>query len=398
MEILFVLFLCIMLAYILAELCEHVLRIPRVVGQISAGLVLGFPGIKEYLFTADTLGTFGNLADLGAVLLFFFVGLQLNFRDFRLGAKTSLAISLAKNIPLFAGGYLFSSAIMGFPPLTSAIIGVCLTISAIAVTADILEELNLLKTRLGKLILTTGAVDDLIQFILIGSILLLINSATAKVGFIILARDLVLFLLALILFRALFIPFIFKSVEREQSPTTLFTGALIIVLLMAGFGEMLQIGSLIGALFAGILVRQTLLVDEKGKSWEEHSIAKMIHIIGFGFLIPIFFIWAGLTVNLSALSTHFNFLFWITAIVFAGTVGGTMLGLHLIGRSWREGWLMGWGLNAKGDVELAIATLALSVQIITVPIYSTIILMALITTIISPIVFRRLVERVKSKI
>jgi len=367
------------------------------VGQLSAGLILGLPGIRELVFSGSTLPVLKSLADVGVILLFFFVGLQINLRDMRQHAGIALRISLTKTIPLLIGGYLFANRVLGFDSVLSAVIGVCLSVSAQAVSADVLEELGMLRTRIGKLMVTTGTVDDLFESILISAILVIINATTAKLGIIILLRDLVLFLLILILFRSLFIPFILRAIEREGSQTTLFTGSLIIVLLMAGLGEFFRIGNLIGALCAGILIRQTLLIDEKGKLWEEHSIAKMIHIIGFGFLIPIFFLWAGLSVNLSTITQHVPLLLWITAIAFTGLIGGSMIGAHASGFTWREGWTIGWGLNAKGDVELAVATLALNAKILTIEIYSVIILMALITTIVSPIVFRRLLEQIKRK-
>jgi Kef-type K+ transport system membrane component KefB len=82
-----------------------------------------------------------------------------------------------------------------------------------------------------------------------------------------------------------------------------------------------------------------------------------------------------------------------TAIAFVGTIGGTVLGMLYSGYTMKQGLLVGWALNVKGDVELAVAALALQRAIITTDIFSAIIFVALVTTIVSPIVFRKMLKR-----
>lgn len=391
MEILFVLFLCLGVSYLFSELCQHVLRVPRVVGYIGAGLLLGSEPMRTMILSDATLPILGTLADIGAVLLFFFIGLQLNLGDFNRSKYTSVMVSLLNTLPLIAGGYFIGTA-LGLSALASAVLGVCLAVSAQSVAVDILEELKLIQTKLGKLIITTGAVDDTLELIIITAILLLINASSAEVGILHLLRNMALFSITVILFRSLFIPFALKAVERDKSQASLFMGSLIIVMLMAGLSAYFGMGSLLGALIAGILVRRTLLIDEKRNYTEEHSISKMVHTIGFGFLIPIFFLWSGITTDLSSIGANLPLLLSITALALVGTVLGTMVGAHLTGRSWREGWLMGWALSPKGDVELVLAGLALKSGIFSLPLYSAVIVMAMLTTIIAPIVFRVLIH------
>jgi Kef-type K+ transport system membrane component KefB len=195
----------------------------------------------------------------------------------------------------------------------------------------------------------------------------------------------------MIIARVWFIPYTLKFFDQEKSSTARFTGALLILLLIASLSELFGLGFIIGAMIAGMVVRQTIFKDVQIPNWEEHDIARSIHIISFGFLIPLFFVWVGLNTDISTVSANLFFVIILIAIALLGTVGGTAVAVMLNKGSFREGLIIGWGLTPKGDVELGIATLALKAGIITPAIFTSLVLMALITTIISPIMFKYLV-------
>lgn len=391
MEALVIILLCIIISYFFGEVCKF-FRIPRVVGQIIAGIILGIPIIKNFLGPSG-LDIIKFLADVGIVLLFFFVGLEINFQEFKRNIKESSAISLFNtSLPLLVG-FLIAYFMFHLSAITSLIIGVCLAVSAQAISLDLLDELGLLKKRIGNLIVDAGAVDDIFELVLISFIVTIINTSIGGISFFSLFLDILTFVTLLVLFRLFIIPFILKVVEREHSPTSLFTGALIITLLLAVLTEFLKLGSLMGALFAGILVRQILLTGKERKPWEQHEIAKTMHIISFGFLVPMFFVWVGLSTDVSILLAKPWFTLILTIIAFAGTIFGSLIGVIFSGGSFHEGIVVGWGLNPKGDVELVIATIALQNNLITADIFSALIMMAMATTLISPIVFRYLIKK-----
>lgn len=391
MEALVIILLCTIAAYFLGELCK-LIHIPRVVGQIAAGMFLGIPIIENFL-TPSGVDVIKFLADVGMVLLFFFVGLEINLREFRKNIKESSAISLCNtSLPLLIGFFVVHFG-FGLSVTTSLIIGVCLAVSAQVISIDFLEELNLLKTRIGNLIVDAGAVDDIFELILISVIITIINTSMTGVHLSNLFLDILAFIALLVFFRIFIIPFILKVVEREHSATSLFTGSLIITLLLAVLTDFLQLGSLIGSLFAGILVRQILLTGKERKPWEQHAIAKTMHVISFGFLVPMLFVWIGISTDIQSVVQHPVMVLILTLIAFGGTIVGTMLGVLLNGGTMREGYVVGWGLNPKGDVELVIATIALQNGLITKDIFSALIVMAIATTLISPIVFRYLIKK-----
>ncbi|HLC51788.1 MAG TPA: cation:proton antiporter [Candidatus Nanoarchaeia archaeon] len=384
------------LAYFLAEIVKK-LGLPRVVGQISAGLVLGIPLIRKYLSATDNLEILSFLANLGIVLLFYYVGLETDFRAVTKNIQQSVLISLFNTtIPLIIG-FLMMKFLFEFSTLVSLIIGISLSVSAQSVSLDILEELKLIKSKIGSLIISAGAVDDAIEIILVGILFSIFHVAGSDLTLITLFVEIVIFLVIVVIARVWLIPYSLKFFDRQKSTTARFTGALLLVLLIASFAEFLGVGLLIGAMIAGILVKQTIFKDEKIPNWEEHDIAKSIHLISFGFLIPLFFVSVGLKVDFSSFIQEFWFVLLLLLISIIGTVGGSLIAVLIHHGKFKDGIILGWGLSPKGDVELVIATLALTNGIISINIFTSLVMMALLTTILSPIIFKKLLGIHKSK-
>jgi Kef-type K+ transport system membrane component KefB len=167
-----------------------------------------------------------------------------------------------------------------------------------------------------------------------------------------------------------------------------------ITLSMEVLSDVAGLGSLFGALIAGIIVRNTLKSPDGGEQriWESHILTRSVHTISFGFLVPLVFVWAGLNLNIGALMQELPLVGFLVVVAIVGMVLGSIIGVLLNKGTLKEGVLVGFGLSPKGDVELAIATLALSNGIITQNIFAAIIGMAIITTIISPLIFKRLLK------
>ncbi len=382
----------IVLAFLFSEL-SVLLKIPRVIGQIAAGIVLSIGFIKGFFFTGGTLEVFSFLAYLGTIFLFFFVGLEINMKRFKENLNQAALISFLNTSIPFIMGLIVGKFFFGFDTIVAVIIGISLSVSSQAISLDVLDEFRMLNTRIGNLIMAAGAVDDVFELVLISGILMVINAATGFSGLFEVFFNGFVFILIIIVFRMFLVPYLIDKLEDEKDPTLLFAGAVMVSLMMAGIAQYLGLDALIGALIAGVLVRQTFLAEGKHGLFEEHNVAKVIHTMAFGFLVPLFFVWVGLNTNISSLFNNFGFSLVLTLIAIVGTVGGTFFAVILTKGTIKDGLLIGWGVSPKGDVELVIATLALQNYLITVDIFSAIILMALITTIISPIIFRLLLKR-----
>src|SRR3989344_4400735 len=387
----------LLLAFAISEALKRILGIPRVVGQVGAGLILGLTGF-HFLFSQENLDVLSFLANLGIILLFYYVGLETNFSIFKKNIAQSLSISLVNTTLPFVLGFLVMKYVFEFNTIISMIIGVALSVSAQSISIGMLEELKLVKSKIGSIIISAGSVDDLIELILVSILLSFFQLAVTDLPHMNLILGLFFFVALVIVARLWFIPYTLKFFDQEKSSTARFTGALLIVLLIASLSELLGMGFIIGAMIAGMVVRQTIFKDVHIPDWEEHDIARSIHIIAFGFLIPLFFVWVGLNIDVSTIGANVFFVVILIIIALLGTVGGTTIAVLLNKGTFREGMMIGWGLTPKGDVELGIATLALTAGIITPAIFTSLVVMALFTTLISPLMFKYLVTTSKKKI
>ncbi|MFA5412840.1 MAG: cation:proton antiporter [Candidatus Micrarchaeia archaeon] len=393
MEFLLALLVSLVLAFFLSEALRKA-GMPRVVGQIGAGIILGIPIIKGILFPGDTLIAFNEFANIAMILLFFFVGLEMNLRslkhNFREGALVSV---FSTAVPFLLG--LALGHFLGLGLLVGAILGIALAVSSQTITFDLLEEFGLLKSRVGTLIIGSGAMDDIIEFIILSVILASIQLSDTAL------QDIVVNVLAFVgviaIFKIFVIPWLLSVFEKQKTQRALFMGAIIITALMAYLATLLGMSSLIGAFAAGVIVRQVLLTGEHPRPWEEHEIAKTLDTVSFGFFVPLFFVFVGLNTDLGgAESVGMGLL--LTALAIIGTVGGSTIGAVLAGRGVREGMVIGLGVTPKGDVELVVAVLALESGLIGAGLFSAIVFMAIATMLVAPLLFRHFCGKWKEEL
>src|SRR3989338_2061312 len=191
--------IALVLAYLLSALFKH-FSLPRVIGQIMAGIILGIPIAKSMLFTDEISSAFSFITNIGIILLFFFVGLEISPAQFKKNFKeTSLIAVFNTLLPLIAG-FFISKYLFGFNNITSLIIGISLSVSSQAISLDILEEIKLLKSRIGNLIITSGAVDDVFESLLISFLLVAFQTtALGQASFQKLMIDIIGFVLIVIM-------------------------------------------------------------------------------------------------------------------------------------------------------------------------------------------------------
>src|SRR3989338_4837047 len=248
---------CLILAYTISEFFRR-FGLPRVVGQVGAGLLLSLLIMKYEIFTIEDFTILSFLADIGIILLFYYVGLETNFQAFTKNLRTSLLDSAFNTLLPLIGGFLLMRYLFGLETLPSIIIGVSLAVSAQSVSIDILEELKMLKSKIGGLIISIGAVDDMVELILVTVLLSLVNFAGGEQPFSELLIDVSIFILLVFVAKIWLIPFLLKIFRREHSSTSRFMGSVIIVFLMAFLSEILGVGVLIGGMITGMIVLHTI--------------------------------------------------------------------------------------------------------------------------------------------
>ena len=383
----------------LAEACRRVGQ-PPVIGELLAGILLGptvaghfAPGLFGALFPAGGLGLLELVSWLGMILLLLLTGLETDLRAVReLGRASIWASLLGMVVPFasgFAVGWLLPEAYLTDPanrPLFAAFLATAMSISALPVIAKILIDLDLIRRNVGLVTLSAAVVDDTSGWL----ILSLIAGIASGGGYS--ARSFGLTLLGLVLFvvamRWIVYPLFARAVrminERVELRGADLTLVLALTFLAAAATEAMGVHALLGAFAAGLVVRQTPRLRPGSIETLEAFVLSS--------LAPIFFAFVGLRVDLWTL-TGWTMPLVVLSVAVAGKVVGCYAGGRLGGLSHWESLALGFGMNARGAMGLVVALIGLSLGLLTEALYSTVVLMAVVTSLMAPLLIRWVAPR-----
>ncbi|RMF06322.1 cation:proton antiporter [Candidatus Woesearchaeota archaeon] len=397
MEVMAVILLAFTFSYVLGEALRRI-NLPKVLAPVFAGFIMTTPLIEPYLDLQGIMPVLTAFANLGLVFIMFFVGLEIDMGAFRSCMKRSVHVAFFNAAVPFVIGYI-SFRWMGYSPLVSLIVGAALSITAEAISIDILQELGILRTKLGSVIVEAGILDDILEILLVAGIIAYINGSgrNAAQGLLLILFQVFSFLLLAYVVRWFIVPKAFETLkEKESSKTDVFVTFLILTLLMAVSSSFLGMGSVIGALAAGMIVRHSFFsgnAQEQEELERNKGIMEVIEIITFGLLAPFFFLWIGMNVSYESLTSNPMLGIIVTGIALAGKLAGSVIGNWLSEGTLAEGITIGWGMNSRGAVELIAAKIAFENGLIGNDIFSALVFMSFTTTLISPVFFKMSIER-----
>lgn len=410
--IVFTLFLTV--SFLLSEVF-YKLRYPRVIGLILAGILLGF--FSGILFPEGSFISAleeGNpvaliikgVGDVGAVFLLLVVGLEIDMEKLRKMSKDVFVIGLCASFIPFIAGFMLMTMVFKASTTVAFIVAACLAISAEGTTSMMLMEEGKLRSKIGGIMLGAGAIDDVLAVVFLSTVLFLAHGVeTSNIGFFAVQKipffhglnestnGLFLLLLLplefivfLVLVKLLFniVPQVVEYSRQERSETAEFMTVIIIGLSIAIISEFLGLETVLGALIAGIIM-QASIKDREGR-----RIINMLKIVSLSLIVPFFFISIGLYFDFSSMFRTSTLLSAVLFIAILGKLLGCLISKPLTDLSLRQLYLIGWGLNSRGAVELVIASVALPLLIDEVginyatDIFSVIITMAIVTTVIFP--------------
>ena len=377
---------------------------PAVVGELAAGVVLGpsvlghaWAGGFDWLFPTSTVqaGALAAVGWVGVALLLVLTGFETDLAIIRrLGrAAGSVAVG-ALVIPFGVGlavGSLLPASFVGphaHRALFVAFLGVGLSISSLPVIAKILSDLGLMRRNFGQVTVAVGMVNDLVGWLALGVIAGLAESGKVSGGRLLFTLVAVVLLLVLTFTagqrgadRAL------RAVRaRSDSVLQPLTVTLVITFVIAAVAQAVRLEAVLGAFLAGIIL---------GRSRFQHpEVRRHLESITMAVLAPIFFATAGLRLNLGVLAKPAT-LGWTAAILGAAVAckaAGAYVGARVGGLAHREGLALGSALNARGAVEVVIATVGLSLGVLGESAYTAIVLMAIITSMMAPPLLRLVVR------
>jgi len=384
MEVLSLFLILLGLSFILSEFFESK-RIPKFLGPLLVGIIFGLPLLKPLI--VDSLDFIKVFADLGLLFLMFYTGLQIDLNVFRKKNHEPIVHGFLTFLLPFVLGF-FTTLYFGFPLIVALIVGIALSVTSEAIAVSILEEFNLKRRKIGRTVLASGLVDDIIGIVLLSVIVSFItfSNELMSLGFFFL--EILAFIIVLIITRFLLIPKLLKFVNNK-SESELLASMILLAVLMALAADYLGLSSIIGAVIAGILIRHVLNLTRK--HYEEAKIEKLIRIVSFEFLTVFFYIWVGFHADFSLI----NPLLAISLIIiaFLGKILGSTISGFFYKRSFKFSHLVGWGLSPRGALELAILEIARQFNLIPLELYSAIVFMAVTTIVISPLVFTFLIRK-----
>jgi Kef-type K+ transport system membrane component KefB len=348
---------------------SHALGQPRVVGQIAAGIVLG-----PSLFSAVEDGpTIQALSDLGALAILATAGLETNVKALRSVGFAALYAASGGVIVPFAGG--LGLAIAAGMDLRSALFcGAILTATSVGITAAVLNELNLLRGRAGMAILGAAVIDDILGLVILG----LVVADTSSGGSPLLTLGPMVATLVIAAIALKWLPnHISGIVERLHLRGGGLAATLGFVLAVGwAFQTLGGLAAITGAYVAGLVLAGSPLAEEL-----KHGIGRA----GEALLVPVFFVTVGLSADLRIVGPVLPFAAGLLVVAVVGKIVGSGLGAMMGGLQKGAAGLVGIGMVARGEVALVAATLGLKSGAIDNRVYSAAILVALASTMITPV-------------
>ena len=374
----------LLLAVALAgHLLSSLLRQPAVVGQILAGLVVG-PSVFGWITYTSFVA---NIAHLGAIVLLFVVGLE--FRARELAAVRPFLIAVAGVVVPWLAGYLLARG-FGFETSRALLIGVALSATSIAITADTLRELGQLQSPEAKLIIGAAVIDDVLALLALSLTDQVGSGGLQPIMIILLVVKAVAFIavgawLGQRLLRQL-CEKIDASQLSDRSPEFVFVLGLLTAFIYALVAEHLGLSAIVGAFVAGV-VFEGIRVN---KSRSVHIGAEYVRA-AFG---AVFFVSLGVLADLRTLDTDtLIFAGALTLVAFFSKFVGCGLTARMTGLGSKDSMVIGIGMAPRGEVAMVIALMALNQGIIEQPAYVALVLMSLFTTLLVPLLLRNWLYR-----
>jgi len=379
-------------ARLFGELFEH-FKQPAMIGEILAGIVLG-PTIFNIIHRTSEIQV---VSDLGIFLLIIIAGLEVNIDEILKSAKgKNLVISIsAFFLPILSGfavGYFF-----GVEAMTAVFIGLCVAITALPVSVRILMDLGKLNSSTGQKIISVAIFDDVLALTILGVIL---NIKDTDMSFASVSLQALISLLKLLLFIAIvsFSYLLIKKISKRDNyienrldklllilkgKELLFSIFFIFILIFATVTELLGFHFIVGAFFGAMLLSEKVV----GKKHLD-AIHNTTNGLAMGFLSPIFFAGIGLEFTISSMHN-----WWLLAAIlivsYFSKIAGGFLGSKFAGLNNRVSFTIGIGLNARGIMELVIANIAYQAGMISLEIFSMLVIMGVLTTLTTPAALKR---------
>ncbi|MDW7668291.1 MAG: cation:proton antiporter [Bacillota bacterium] len=358
---------------------------PVVLGQILAGLIIG-PALFDIVSPNEIINSFSQI---GVILLMFIAGMETDLNDLKNSAGASSFIALGGIIFPFFGG--LGITLLLFPDgglYQGLFTGTLLTATSISITVQVLREFDKIRTKTGISNLGAAIMDDVLGIIILTVIVGMAFPNNGESTVLVIVKIFVFLVIALFAGK-LFTSFINKISYKFFRNRNVAEFALILCFLLAFTAEEFGVAAIIGAYFTGVVFSITPFASR---------VEKDISSIAYTLFTPIFFISIGLKVSLEGIGDIILPALAIMGVAVFGKVIGSGLGAKISGFNAKDSLRIGIGMIPRAEVALIIANLGRSLGLINDVIFTSSVLMVVVSTLITPPLLKKAygVEKTKN--
>lgn len=361
---------------------------PSVIGEIIAGIALGpslaglyLPEFSAALFPPQSLGNLQFLSQIGLILFMFVVGMELDLKVLKNQAHEAVVISHASIIAPFAMGmglayFMYTSfAPQGVQYASFALfMGIAMSVTAFPVLARIVQERGIHKTRLGTLVITCAAADDITAWCILAVVIAIVKAGSFVSALYVIALSLLYVLLMITVIR----PFLKRVGDLHSSRENLskpIVAIFFLTLVISAYTtEIIGIHALFGAFMAGAIM------PDNAKF--RNVFIEKVEDVALVLLLPLFFVFTGLRTEIGLLNDLY--LWKITGLIVLVAITGKFIGsavaAKVVGENWKDSLTIGALMNTRGLMELVVLNIGYDLGVLSPEIFAMLVIMALLTT------------------
>jgi len=368
-----------------AELAERI-KVPAVLGEIVAGVLVGPSALGLVQATGPGSGALRVLAEIGVILLLLEVGMGMDLGELGAVGRASLLVAVAGVVVPFALG-AGAVVALGEPGKTAIFVGAALTATSVGITARVFGDLKALSSVESRTVLGAAVADAVLGLVILTVVVRLVTEGSVSLGLITETLGLaVVFLVVTTVAGLTLAPRLFSGLRRfSRSPGTLIAVALAFTLAFAELAQLARLAPVIGAFLAGLAL---------GRGREGDRIARELKPVGHLF-IPVFFLQIGIDADLAALARPS--VLGMAAVLLAVAVVGKLASVIGLVGSPGDRWLVGLGMLPRGEVGLIFAGIGLREGILGGDLYAALLLVVLATTLAAPPLLRARLQAVRAQ-
>lgn len=346
------------------------LKMPAIIGELAAGVLLGNYVLGIINTSNHVLMSF---AEIGVIFLMFYVGLEIRVKDLFAVGRTAILVGILGAIfPLLMG--IGSMLFLGHEIIESLFVATAILATSVGISAKVLKDLGLIKHKVAYIVLGAAVLDDIFALIILALVKGLARGKFQAAEFVLLIMESLVFIGFLTLWGPKLARRTRKWIERINIPEGPFVLSVILCLGLAELADIIGLAAIIGAFMAGVVI------DELAGVYDLENKVKYVN----EFLLPFFFVMMGAHLNPRAfLEPDLLFLVLLISVVAAVS---KMIGSALA--CWNENWRTriqtGVCMIPRGEVGIIVGLIGISLQTITQKIYTVVLGMSLLTTIITP--------------